>query len=57
MIDFDIELSIECFRYKKSFDTKIAIVDKTKVFLKLIGRPKLIEYAAYFSQMCFRTNF
>ena len=27
-----------------------------KSFLTLIGRPKQVEYAAYFSQMCFSTN-
>ena len=44
------------FSLQKLFDTKIAIVNKTKVFLKLIGGSKIIEYAAYFSRMCFRTN-
>ena len=44
------------FSLQKSFDTKIAIINKTNVFLKLIARPKIVEYAAYFSQMFFSTN-
>ena len=46
---------IECFLYKNHSILKWYRKQNIS-FVNLIGRPKIVEYAAYFIQMCFSTN-